>query len=478
MAVKKLLCLLIFVGLAFAQPSYGTEDTDNDDDPAKAPPVSMNERVLNVPGDPYRPVTLEVTVLTPPGAGPFPLAVMNHGATDKHTKIHDPKEPRYHHTFSAYYFLSRGYAVALPMMRGFAGSGGEVENHGCDLATTGLNNAKDIDAVINYFKTQPYIDSKHIVVAGQSFGGFNALALGMFDDPDIKGLINFAGGLRVSSCNQLESSLLSAFSYFGSKSRHPSIWFYGDNDQVFPQSLWQAMHSNYTQAGGYAELVSYGSFMEDSHQLLAYPESLAIWTPKVDDFLNRIGMPSKLLYPDYLPVQTPQPTNYAAIDDAEAIPYLNDQGREVYQKYLSKKFPRALVISPKGSIYSQSGGFDPFGRAMRECAKSNNDCQPYAVDNYVVWLRPTPASAPTNFARIDDASAIPYLNEKARADYQVFLTKRRPRAFVIAPDGGYSASWSKDLVANDPIAKALEVCSRSHQGCQLYAVDNNVVWNK
>jgi len=40
---------------------------------------------------------------------------MNDGATNA-----EPPglQPRYRQSFSAYYFLSRGYAVALPMMRG------------------------------------------------------------------------------------------------------------------------------------------------------------------------------------------------------------------------------------------------------------------------------------------------------------------------------------------------------------------------
>jgi hypothetical protein len=45
-----------------------------------APTVPMREQVLQAPGDPKRPVMLETTLFEPPGDGPFPLAVMNHGA--------------------------------------------------------------------------------------------------------------------------------------------------------------------------------------------------------------------------------------------------------------------------------------------------------------------------------------------------------------------------------------------------------------
>ena len=53
----------------------------DESDALKAPEAPLNESVLSVPGDPERPVTLQVTVYTPSGPGPFPLAVMNHGST-------------------------------------------------------------------------------------------------------------------------------------------------------------------------------------------------------------------------------------------------------------------------------------------------------------------------------------------------------------------------------------------------------------
>ena len=116
-------------------------------DASIAPTASMNERVLSVPGDPQRPALLQVTTLMPDGPGPFPLAVMNHGSSGT---TRPDLEPRYRFTFAAYYFLSRGYAVALPMMRGFAGSEGKQLPDGCNQEAIGISNAKDISAVIEF----------------------------------------------------------------------------------------------------------------------------------------------------------------------------------------------------------------------------------------------------------------------------------------------------------------------------------------
>jgi len=365
-------------------------------DATALPPLPMNEQVLNLPGDPARPVTLQVTLFMPYGAGPFPLAVVNHGAA---ADGHPRDEPRYRTTFSADYFLSRGYAVVLPMMRGFAGSGGKVVLHRCDLAATGLDNARDIAAVIDAMAGQPKIDTSRIVVAGQSFGGWNTLALGTLGHRGVKGLVNFSGGIREGDCrfSDQDASLADGAGIFGARTRVPSIWFYGDNDMIFPESTWRAMYARYTAAGGgRAELVAYGNFMDDAHQLLSHAEGFPIWTPKVDAFLARIGLPATPVYPGYMPTPLPPATHYADVQDATAVPYLSDNGRAYYQKFLDRPFTRALAVAPNGFAAAANGGFDPIAMALGLCRQRARDCQLYAVDNDVVWTRPGPRRCRTD----------------------------------------------------------------------------------
>jgi dienelactone hydrolase len=412
-----------------------------------------------------------VTVLTPQGAGPFPLAIMNHGAAG--TPRPD-LEPRYRHTFSAYYFLSRGYVVALPMMRGFSGSDGKQPLDGCNQETVGLVNAKDIRAVLDFMSTQPDVDANRVVVAGQSFGGWNALALGSLNPSKVKGLINFAGGAVISNCSSTSSTLARAAEHYGSQTTIPSLWFYGDNDSKFPPSVWRAMHERYTAAGGMAELVAYGRFMSDSHNMLGFPEGLQIWAPKVDAFLAKVGLPNTIVHPEYLPALFPPPSTYAAVDDVDAVPYLDDTGRQTYRKFLSEHAPKVFVFSTKGLAASFNGGLDPLGRAMKVCKERSHTCQVYAVDDYVAWVRPSPAPPPTNFASTKDSTAVPYINDKGRQGYERYLTFWKPKAFVIAPDGAWSASTQGD----DPLSSALNTCEKGHSGCKLYAVDGQVVWSE
>jgi dienelactone hydrolase len=367
------LALLLFSNVA-------TATADSPD--LKVPNAPLNEQVLRIPGEDPPAVTLQVTTFRPDGDGPFPLAVLNHGATAVSA---GHRGDRYRLTYTAFYFLSRGYAVALPMMRGFASSGGELYSYGCDLGATATANARDIRAVIRTLSTDPHIDARRIVVSGQSFGGWNTLALGTLNIPNVKGLINFNGGIRSSACKTGDASLIEAAGGFGAHTKLPSLWFYGDNDELFPVPVWHAMYDRYSAGGGHAQLVDVGVFMTNSHEFLNYIESMPIWVPRVDRFLDQIGMPSAMVDRRYMPLLFPPPTQFAAVTDVPAVPYLSDTGRDLYRKFLGAPFPRVFVINEAGGVASMNGGFDPLGRAIASCQSSTARCGPYAIDDQVVW---------------------------------------------------------------------------------------------
>ena len=368
----------IAAALLFALPAAATED-----EAALFPPVPMHERVLSLPGDPARPVLLQVTLFEPEGTGPFPLAVVLHGATTSGQAQRDM--PRARVSFPAFYFLSRGYAVALPMMRGFAGSGGRLDPYGCDLVTAGLDAGRDIAAVIAALGQDPAIDTGRVVALGQSYGGWNALGLAAVNPPGLRGVVNVAGGVRRTDCKAQDAALLTGAAGLGGRTRLPTLWFYGDTDSLFPSPLWRAMLGRFTEAGGRAELVDIGRFMADSHLMLGHAESLPLWTPRLDAFLAGIGMPAVEVQPAYLPMPFPAPTRAAHIENVAAVPYLTEAGRQAYRIFLRRGFTRAFALAPDGTTALASGGFDPLSRALHLCAERAQGCALYAVNADVVW---------------------------------------------------------------------------------------------
>ena len=439
-------------------------------DASLEPEAPLNEQILRVPVQASPPISLEVTVYMPAhaaGGGAYPLVLINHGAS------HDPANaPRVGDQFIPWYFLSRGYAIAMPMMRGYANSYGHLAPHGCDVVAIGSDAANDIRKVLDYVKDLPGIDPTKIVVAGKSMGGWNTLVFGAENPPDVKGLLNFAGGVKESDCHQPDQSLISAAGQLGAHTRLPSIWFYGDNDQTFSTATWQGMYRSYTAAGGRAQLVDYGPFQKDAHAMTASGAGLSLWIAEADAFLASIGMPSGEVGAQYLPGHAPKASGYANLADFDAIPYLSPKWKAtIYTSYLSAPFPKALAIGSTNGTWV-SGGFDPVRTVMQRCWSMSQYCQLYAIDNTVVWPRQESAPPPTHFASLRDANAVPYLRAAGRQAYSRYLAAPRPRAFAIAPDG----AWGAASGAVDPIDDALFNCGTGHEGCRLYSVDGDVVW--
>ncbi|MEF9674229.1 hypothetical protein QNM99_27460 [Pseudomonas sp. PCH446] len=53
-----------------------------------------------------------------------------------------------------------------------------------------------------------------------------------------------------------------------------------------------------------------------------------------------------------LSTPVPPPTHFAALTDAQAVPYINDQGRKTYQQFLTKGLPRVFLIAGDGTAVS------------------------------------------------------------------------------------------------------------------------------
>ena len=378
---------------AFAEPFPGAQQYASLDAPAfgavrsafdpSLPFVdaSLNESVIEVPsGD----VSLETTIFKPNGPGPFPMVVFNHGKLPGNA--HD--QPRARPLALAREFVRRGYVVVVPNRRGFAESGGEYAGNGCNVEANGFTQARDVAATVAYMDKQPFVDSKHVVVAGASHGGLVTMAYGARDGrtvTGVRGLINFSGGLRQDECPGWQKNLTSAFGDYGEHVKVPSLWMYGSNDSVWQGALPDEMFASYIEHGAKADMVDFGAYKNDAHRLVGDRDGVAIWWPRVKAFLADIGMPTDLQYQVSYP-QPPLPTGYASLDAVTAVPFLDQRGREGYQNFLHQYSSRAFAVSDSGAWSWAEGGDDPMSVALDGCQKQSSDpCRLYAVNNTVVW---------------------------------------------------------------------------------------------
>lgn len=349
----------------------------------------LKEQVIMVPkGGGLFTVELETTLYKPEGDGPFPIVVINHGKAYGNTRFQE----RYRPNTAARFFLQRGYAVVVPMRQGFSKSGGVYVRGGCNVESNGHAQAEDVKVVLDYVTAQSWADKSRILIAGQSHGGWTTLAFGTLDYPGVRGLVNFAGGLRQEDCAGWEATLARAGSAYGKQTRVPSLWFYGDNDSYFAPHVFRPLFENYVAAGGQAELMAFGRFGTDAHAMFGSRAGAAIWQPRVERFMRSIGLATALIYPEFGLVRTlpvPPATDFAALNEVDKIPYLKTSGKDGYQAFLTQQMPRAFAISASGAWGWANMGDDPLQRALANCNKhaKGQPCRLYSVDDQVVWVK-------------------------------------------------------------------------------------------
>ncbi|MBB3210853.1 dienelactone hydrolase [Herbaspirillum sp. Sphag1AN] len=257
--------------------------------------VDLNEETISLPalirGKVYQ---LETTLFRPDTTNRHPLVVINHG-TSENT---DKNRERARFISASRALVGQGFAVAVPMRRGYGNSeGGQVRLEGADLTDYGLENALDIHGAISYLKSQDYVDPQRMVVIGQSTGGLSTMAYLSMADQGVLGGLNFHGGVRPHNLNsdpKLDARI-TAFTTYAKSTRIPSMWFYTENDHSSHPEFIVRLHDAYQQAGGNATLVQLPAFGEDGHYLFSREEGLGIWWPKASTFLSAlIGTPNQV----------------------------------------------------------------------------------------------------------------------------------------------------------------------------------------
>ena len=114
--------------------------------------------------------SVPVFMFMPTGSGPFPAVVMVHGGPEAQWV------PEWHVNYVplAQYLVSRGYAVAVPNVRGSSGYGKRYEH--LDDVRLRLDSVRDLTSLHAWLGARPEIDASRAVVYGRSYGGYMVLA--------------------------------------------------------------------------------------------------------------------------------------------------------------------------------------------------------------------------------------------------------------------------------------------------------------
>jgi dienelactone hydrolase len=247
-----------------------------------------------------KPIRLEVVIHKPPGDGPFPLLVVNHGSTGRGNN-----PARFTQTFSnpafAEMFVKKGYMVAFPQRRGRGKSEGlydegfnvdRSQGYACDpkRSLPGADRAlTDIAAAVEVLLQRPDVARRLILMAGVSRGGILSIAYVGAHPREVVGVINFVGGWMGEGCrnaNEINGTLFKRGGMFP----HPTLWLYGNHDPFYSLDHSRANFAAFQTAGGKGSFFAFEVPGGDGHRLMSSPP---LWTSHVDRYLNSIGVEAK-----------------------------------------------------------------------------------------------------------------------------------------------------------------------------------------
>ena len=242
--------------------------------------------------------TLAVGILRPRGDGPFGAVILNHGvaATAQDRRAESPA--LFMHTASA--FAQRGYAVFLPLRRGFGATGGEfVEDTGpCsapDFLRGGHAAAADVLAAYDFARRQPYVDRSRMILAGQSAGGVASLHAAAQKPEGLVAVLAFAAGRGADPAQPgvpcAAEPLAAAFEALGAAVQAPVLLYYAENDRSFGPAASELWFRSFKAGGGRADYVLQPPFGADGHYVFSAKAGVHIWLPAVQRFLERHGIP-------------------------------------------------------------------------------------------------------------------------------------------------------------------------------------------
>jgi dienelactone hydrolase len=258
------------------------------------PPIAWREQIVTYPAPGVIGVNqLEMTLLLPDGAGPFPVVVFNHGDVDMDAAVIRHRQ-RIRELIVAGEFLQHGIAVAVPARRGVGMSEGNYPGgfarHDGDPTYKARVHAQDILPALDYLKSRPEIDGQRIILAGQSAGGYSVMYIASTHPPGVIGVVDFSGGRTDAGGGEgagaLNRMMVSGFEQLGRTTRIPTLWVFAENDSRYSAETIRASHAAFVAAGGKARLSLSPPTTGDGHYIYHQPQ---LWSEALKEFLSEIG---------------------------------------------------------------------------------------------------------------------------------------------------------------------------------------------
>lgn len=273
------LALCLTVACTRSAPAYGK--SDNEDLPSGAEVVSFPSGTL----------TLRGLLLKPPGTGPFPAILYNHGSAPGTAN-------NLAFANTAPVFVARGWVFFMPYRRGqglSAAAGpyigdqieGAKKNGGPDAAVAEQLRVLETDhlddqlAALAWLRRTEFVQDNRIAVAGNSFGGIETV-LGA----ERGGYCAAVDASGAAETWELSPQLRARMTTAVQSTNTPTFFFQAAND--FDLSPTRVLFAAMRKAGKQAEMKIYPAFgatARDGHSF-AY-RGVAVWGDDVGRFIDQ-----------------------------------------------------------------------------------------------------------------------------------------------------------------------------------------------
>jgi dienelactone hydrolase len=263
---------------------------------------SLREEIHTV-AVPAADATIVVTSYRPRGWGPLPWIVMSHGTSP--TETTNRTIGRYRSLNPIREWIHRGYAVVVPVRRGYGASGGDRlgDAYGScarpDFRRAGEGAAVDILAAVQWAKTQRDLDAKRWLLVGQSSGGFASIYTASKRPDGLVAVLAFAPGRGGDPQTRpgkpcASDHLAKLFASVAPQITVPVLWFYAVNDQYIGPATGKLWFDSFREAGGNGDLVQVPPFPRNlGHGVYPSSAGTPLWTAAVATFFHdhRIALP-------------------------------------------------------------------------------------------------------------------------------------------------------------------------------------------
>jgi pimeloyl-ACP methyl ester carboxylesterase len=226
-------------------------------------------------------------LFTPPGEGPFPCVIDNHGSATP------PGTTDLSHPQTAALFLSWGCAYLFPHRAGYGNSlgivvGDEVPaprgtvEHDDQMSARLICENKDVIAALDYAAGLEEIDAERMIVMGSSLGGIHTL-LALAADPRWRCGLDFSGGAsQWAKHPKIKQMLLDAASTL----TQPVCLIQPENDfNTAPTIEISALLEQRGHSHEAKIFPPWGTAGPEAHRFCAAGQQ--IWGPFAHDFLER-----------------------------------------------------------------------------------------------------------------------------------------------------------------------------------------------